>query len=188
MNNEDTIIKNLKATSQNMSEAVTKFQHQLAFIQTNRPSPSVFHNVMVDYYGVLTPLHQTAIVVQQGGGFFIIKPHNVDLKKNVLSALAKSNLEIDVKEEPTQIRVKFQPLTEDMRRQKVKEVKQTSEQFKITIRNLRRQFKHQLKQGEDAVPKSTVERYQTKIQILTDEAIKKIDLLTLEKNKTLMTI
>ena len=173
-----------------MEKAVNQLKKGFASIRSGRANPLVLDKVLVDYYGVPTPLRQMSQVSVQDGTTLVISPFDKIIMKDIEKALIKAELGVNPNSDGTVIRMIFPPLTEERRRESVKEVKKLGEEAKVAIRNIRRDMTDELKklEKEENLPEDAVKDNQNEIQKLTDTYTKNIDNAVAEKEKEVLTV
>ncbi len=173
-----------------MEKAVASLKKEFASIRTGRANPLILDKVVVDYYGVPTPLRQMSQVNVQDGQTLVITPYDKTIIKEIEKAMIKAELGITPNSDGIVIRLTFPPLTEDRRKEISKDVKKTAEDAKVAIRNIRRDMTDHLKkvEKEENLPEDVVKDNQDKIQKLTDKYVKVIDDVAAEKEKEVMTV
>ena len=173
-----------------MEKAVNQLKKGFASIRSGRANPLVLDKVLVDYYGVPTPLRQMSQVSVQDGITLVISPFDKSIMKDIEKALIKAELGVNPNSDGTVIRMIFPPLTEERRRESVKEVKKLGEEAKVAIRNIRRDMTDELKklEKEENLPEDAVKDNQNEIQKLTDTYTKNIDNAVAEKEKEVLTV
>lgn len=173
-----------------MEKAVNQLKKGFASIRSGRANPLVLDKVVVDYYGAPTPLRQMSQVSVQDGTTLVISPFDKSIMKDIEKALIKAELGVNPNSDGTVIRLIFPPLTEERRRESVKEVKKLGEDAKVAIRNIRRDMTDELKklEKEENLPEDAVKDNQNEIQKLTDTYTKNIDNAVAEKEKEVLTV
>ena len=163
---------------------------QLATIRAGRANAAVLDQIQVDYYGVPTPIHQVASIGTPDPRSLLIQPWDGSLLKPIEKAILASELGINPQNDGRTIRLVFPPLTEERRRDLVKQTKKYGEESKVAIRNIRRdaidKFKKQQKASE--MTEDDYKIAEKDIQKLTDDYIKEIDKITERKEKELTEI
>ena len=173
-----------------MEKAINALKKEYAGIRTGRANPLILDKVVVDYYGVPTPLRQISQVSVQDGQILVISPYDKSILKEIEKAMIKAELGITPNSDGMVIRLTFPPLTQDRRKEISKEVKKIGEEAKVAVRNIRRDMTDDLKKIEksDNLPEDTVKDTQDEIQKLTDKYIKIVDESAAEKEKEVMTV
>ena len=175
---------------ESMGSVVSSLKKQLASIRTGRASTSMLDGVKVDYYGSLTPLAQVSSLTVPDARMIVVKPWEKGIIKDVLKAILEANLGLNPVIDSDIVRVPIPALTEDRRRDYVKQAKGKCEDAKIATRNVRRDYNEMLKSAKkDAEISEDDERKGLKmIQDLTDDFIQQIDVLMKNKETDIMQI
>ena len=162
----------------------------LAAIRAGRANAAVLDQIFVDYYGVPTPIQQMATIATPDPRSLIIAPWDHSVLKSIEKAILASDLGINPQNDGRAIRLVFPPLTEERRKDLVKQTKKYGEESKVAIRNIRRdaieKFKKQQKASE--MTEDDYKIAEKDIQKLTDDYIKEIDKITEKKEKELTEI
>lgn len=173
-----------------MNKAVQALDKEYASIRAGRANPSILNKVNVDYYGVPTPVQQMAGVSVPDPRTIMIQPYDMSTLKEIEKAIQASDIGINPSNDGKVIRLNFPPLTEERRKDLVKEVKKYGEECKVTIRNVRRdiieKFKTEKKDGN--ITEDDLKNYEKKVQEATDKFCKEIDTLSADKEKEIMSI
>ena len=179
-----------KSGTDRMEKAINQLKKEFVSIRTGRANPMILDKVLVEYYGVPTPLRQLSQVSVQDGTTLVIAPYDKSSLKDVEKALAKADLGIAPNSDGIVIRLIFPPLTQDKRKEIVKDVKKVCEDTKVAIRNIRRDMADDLKKLEKSenLPEDSVKDNQDKIQKLTDKYIGIAESLSADKEKEVMTV
>ena len=176
----------LEDTKERMEKTIDAFQKDLANVRTGRANPNMLASVMVDYCGSPTPVNQVAGISVVEGRQLVIKPYDKSTLKNIERAIFESNLGLTPQNDGQLIRITVPPLTEDRRKEFVKQVWKYAEQAKVALRNIRRSANDEIKKADLAEDEE--KRGQEKVQKLTDQYVKKIDEIGKVKEKDLMTV
>ena len=173
-----------------MEKAVGQLKKEFGSIRSGRANPMILDKVIVEYYGAPTPLRQMAQVSVQEGTTLVITPYDKSIIKEIEKAIIKAEIGIAPNSDGTCLRLVFPPLTEERRREIVKDVKKIGEDSKVAIRNIRRDMSDDLKkiEKEEKLPEDVVKDNQDEIQKLTDKYVGIIDSLVSEKEKEVMTV
>lgn len=173
-----------------MEKAVTQLKKELATIRSGRANPLILDKVVVDYYGAPTPLRQMSQVNVQDGTTLVITPYDKSIIKEIEKAIIKAEIGITPNSDGICIRLAFPPLTEERRKEIVKDVKKIGEEAKVAVRNIRRDMADDLKKLEKSenLPEDMVKDNQDKIQKVTDKYTGIIDKAVAEKEKEVMTV
>jgi len=174
---------------ESMEKSITHLEREFQNIRAGKASPDMLAGIMVDYYGAMTPINQTANITSPDPRQIIVQPWD----KSVIGALEKAimaaNLGLNPKNEGEVLRIIVPSVTEERRIELVKQAKAEAEDTKIGIRNARRGGNDEAKSLEkEGIPEDDVKRLQDDIQKLTDEFAEKVDKLFEAKEKDIMTI
>lgn len=185
-----TVEEMLSNGTDKMEKAVASLKKEFGQVRTGRANPLILDKVVVDYYGVPTPLRQMSQVSVQDGQTLVVTPYDKTIIKEIEKAMIKAELGITPNSDGLVIRLTFPPLTEDRRKEICKDVKKTAEDAKVAIRNIRRDMTDDLKkiEKEENLPEDAVKDNQDKIQKLTDKYVRIIDEVSSEKEKEVMTV
>ena len=171
-----------------MEKSIASFKEELTTIRTGRANTSLVNNVEIDYYGTPTPIYQVAQVSVVDARQITIRPYDKSELKKIETAIINADLNLTPLNDGTMIRVNVPALTEERRKQYVKDVYALAENAKVAIRNIRRDANASLKKLEKETPEDLLRHYNEEIQKLTDEYVKKIDELAKAKEKELLTV
>ena len=173
-----------------MEKAITQLHREFGSIRSGRANQMILDKVLVEYYGAPTPLRQMSQVTVQDGTTLVITPYDKSTLKEIEKAIIKAEIGITPNSDGICIRLPFPPLTEERRREIVKDVKKIGEDAKVAVRNIRRYMTDDLKKLEKSenLPEDTVKDNQDKIQKLTDKYTGIIDKAVAEKEKEVMTV
>ena len=180
----------LKNTEEKMNKTVAVLERDYKSIRAGRANVSVLDRVTVDYYGCPTPIQQMAAVSVPEPRILMIQPWDATTLKDIEKAILTSDIGINPQNDGRVIRLSFPPLTEERRKDIVKEVRKTAEENKVAIRNTRRDAIEKLKALKKAntITEDDVADGEKKIQNLTDKFCKEIDDLAVLKEKEIMEI
>lgn len=172
-----TVNEILKDAEQRMKSAVDAMLHDFNSYRTGRASPAVLDRVTVDYYGSEVPINQVASVSVPEPRQLLIQPYDKSMTPVIERAIMKSDLGINPNNDGTGIRLNFPQMTEDRRKDMVKQVNARVEQARISIRNVRRDAIDALKglEKKKEITEDEVKGNETKIQKLTDQHIGQAD-------------
>lgn len=175
---------------QRMDKTIEALKKEFSLIRTSRANPNVLNGVNVSYYGTPTPINQVATISVPEAQLLMIKPYDKNVLKDIEKAIQLADLNLVPQNDGTVIRITFPPLTEQRRKEIVKDVKAKSEENKVGIRNIRRDLIDQLKKLEkdSVITEDELKRRSEEVQKLTDKYIEKIDALAKEKEKSVMEI
>jgi len=175
-------------TREKMGKALATLDNDLKKVRTGRASLNIFDGVRVDYYGTLTPLNQMASLAVPESRMITIQPWDATVIKEIEKALLKSNLGLTPSSDGKLIRIAIPPLTEQRRKEIVKQVHKMCEDRKVVIRNIRRdsnEMAKELKKDGD-ISEDDNFKAQDQIQKITDEFIKLVDDAYNKKEKEIL--
>jgi len=180
----------LKQGEEKMQKTIAETKKEFINIRTGRANPMILDKISIEYYGTQTPLRQVSNVSVQDGQTLVIQAYDKSALGAIEKAILKSDLGVTPNNDGTNIRIAFPPLTEDRRKELVKQVKKFGEENKVAIRNIRRDITEHLKKVEKSenLPEDEVKKTQEQIQKLTDKYIKEIDVLVAEKEKEVLAV
>ena len=180
----------LKNTEERMNKSVEATNREFATIRAGRANPSILDRVLVDYYGVPTPVNQMAAVSVVEARTLLIQPWDATTIKAIEKAINTSDIGINPSNDGKVIRLNFPPLTEERRRDLAKEIRRMSEDGKVAVRAVRRDAMEKLKgmKKDSLITEDDVTNGEKKIQTLTDKYCGEIDTLTEAKEKEIMEI
>lgn len=177
-------------TIERMEKANGSFSRELASIRAGRANASLLDRISVIYYGAPTPLNQMAGISVPEARLMVIQPYDKTTVGDIEKAILKSDIGITPSNDGTVIRLAVPALTEDRRKELVKEVKKDSEDAKVAIRNIRRDANDELKKLEKDgdITEDELRRNNDEVQKLTDSYIAKIDSIAEDKENEIMEI
>lgn len=183
----DNLIKN---TEQRMDKSLDALDRDYKAVRVGRANASVLDRINVDYYGVPTPVQQMAAVSMPEPRVLMIKPWDATTLRDIEKAILTSDIGINPQNDGTAIRLNFPPLTEERRKEVVKEVKKMAEDAKVSVRNIRRDALEKLKamKKNNEITEDDEKNGEKKIQNLTDKFCKEIDGLQVIKEKEVIEI
>lgn len=173
-----------------MQKAIQAYSRELASIRAGRANASLLDRVLVEYYGVPTPVNQLAGISVPEPRLLVIQPYDKSILGEIEKAILKSDLGLNPTSDGNIIRLAIPPLTEERRKELVKVVKKEAEEAKIAIRNIRRDANDDLKKLEKNgdITEDEHRGFADEVQKLTDDHIKKIDDMTKEKEKEILEV
>jgi ribosome recycling factor len=177
-------------TRSGMEKAIDALKKDFSKVRTGRASVALFDDIRVDYYGTPTPLNQVASLAVPEPRLITIQPWEKGLIPEIEKAILKSDLGLNPASDGQLIRITIPPLTEERRKEMVKQVKRMGEDTKIAVRNSRRDANEALKKLEKSkeISEDELKRGEKEIQELTDQFVKKIDDVVAQKEKEVMEI
>ena len=173
-----------------MDIVIEKLESELTKVRTGKANPSLFNSVFVECYGSKMPLPQVATVNTLDARTLIIKPFDKSTLPDIVKAITIANLGFNPMDEGDLIRIVIPPLTEERRKELSKTAKSIGEQFKVTVRNHRKDALDVLKKSktEDSLSEDIVKDYEAEIQKLTNTHITEIDTIIEKKHKEILTV
>ena len=172
-----------------MQKAYDYLVTDLGSIRAGRANPHVLDKIRVDYYGTPTPIQQVGNIMVPEPRVIQIAPWEKTLIKDIEKAIMASDVGITPSNDGVSIRLVFPELTEERRKELVKDVKKRGEESKVAIRNARRDGNDALKKlGKSEVSEDEIKELEDKLQKLTDKFIKDLDKLVEEKSKEILTV
>ncbi|MDV6012789.1 ribosome recycling factor [Haloechinothrix sp. LS1_15] len=184
------IDETLLDAEEKMEKAVSVAKEDMTSVRTGRASPAMFARIHVEYYGAQTPLNQLASINIPEARMAVIKPYDASQLAEIERAIRDSDLGVNPSNDGTVIRVVIPQLTEERRKEMVKQAKGKGEDAKISIRGVRRKAKEELdriaKEGEAG--EDEVMRAEKQLQNLTDTYVHQIDELVKHKEAELLEV
>ena len=180
----------IQTTKEKMDKAIVAYTRELASVRAGRANASLLDKIMVDYYGVFTPLNQLCGISVSEARMLVIQPYDKSSLGEVEKAIQKSDLGLNPTNDGSVIRLAVPALTEERRRELTKVVKKYAEEAKIVVRNIRRDGNDELKKLEKngEITEDELRSLTEEIQKVTDQHVAKIDTLTKEKEKEIMEV
>jgi ribosome recycling factor len=177
-------------TKERMDKAIQSYSRELASIRAGRANAALLDRISVDYYGAPTPVNQLAGISVPEARLLVIQPYDKTILGEIEKAILKSDIGLNPTNDGNIIRLTIPMLTEERRKELVKNVKKESEEAKIAVRNIRRDGNDDLKKLEKngEITEDALRGYSEDIQKLTDEYISKVDALTKEKEKEILEV
>ena len=173
-----------------MKKTLSVYEENLAEIRAGRANPAILNKVKVDYYGVPTPINQVAGVSIPEARLIVIQPWDASVLKDIEKAILASDIGLNPNNDGKVIRLSFPELTEERRRDLVKEIKKIAEEAKISIRSIRRDGIEEAKsmQKESLITEDDLRKAEEIIQKMTDKKIEDIDNILANKEKEIMSV
>jgi ribosome recycling factor len=179
----------LQVYEDKMNKTMANLDGELGTIRAGRANPNVLNRIMVDYYGTPTPIQQVANVSVPEARLIQIQPWEKNMLKVIEKAIQVSDLGINPTNDGSMIRLVFPELTEERRKELVKDVKKKGEAAKVAIRNIRRDGNDALKKLKGSeVSEDEIKDMETELQKLTDKFVKEVDKAVDSKSKEVMTV
>ncbi len=179
-----------KRALEKMEKSLQSLVSELKKIRTGRAQVSMLDNVKVNYYGSMSPLSQVAAISCPDAKSFLIAPWEASILKEIEQALVKSDLGMAPMNDGKVIRLRVPDLTEDRRKDLAKQTKKIVEDARVSIRMGRRDANEEVKKllKDKATSEDEAKKSETEIQKMTDDYIKKVDAISEEKEKSILTI
>jgi ribosome recycling factor len=173
-----------------MKKTLEVMQQEFSTLRAGRANAAVLDRITIDYYGTQTPLNQVASISSPEPRLLAIQPWDASTMKAIEKAIQSSDLGINPQNDGRVIRLLFPTLTEERRRELVKQVHKLCEESKVAVRNIRRDaielYKAQKKKSE--ITEDDLTKIEKDIQTLTDKYIKEVDKLGADKEKELIEV
>lgn len=180
----------LKKTEERMEKSLEALDREFGSVRAGRANPSILDKISVDYYGVPTPINQMAAISVPEARMLQIQPWDASTLKEIEKAIQTADIGINPQNDGRLIRLIFPPLTEERRKELVKDIHKMAEEGKVAVRSIRRdaieKFKAMKKDGE--ITEDDLAASEKDVQNLTDKYCKEIDTLTAAKEKEIMEI
>ena len=183
----DTILLD---TEDRMEKAMAALERDFQKLRTGRATTALVDGIKADYYGTPTPIQQIAAISSPDPRSLVIAPWDATAVKAIEKAIQNSDLGINPQNDGKSIRLAFPQLTEERRKELVKQIRKYAENGKVAIRNIRRDAMESFKKKEKAseITEDDLKQAEKDLQKLTDDSSKKIDELLARKEKELMEI
>ncbi|MFW0796349.1 ribosome recycling factor [Gordonia sp. CPCC 205515] len=184
------IDETLLDAEEKMEKAVTVAKEDMGSIRTGRANPAMFNKVHIEYYGALTPITQVAGITTPEARLVVIKPYEPSSLRDIETAIRNSDLGVNPTNDGHIIRVAIPQLTEDRRKELVKQAKGKGEDAKVAIRNVRRKAVDELKriQKDGEAGEDEVTRAEKEIDKTTHEYVAQVDELVKHKENELLEV
>ncbi len=175
---------------QDLEKIIEQYQQELKSVRTGRANPQVVEDLMIDYFGTMTPIKQAANVSASDARTIVIAPWNKDSLVDIEKAINESDLGINPINDGEVIRLSFPPLTEERRVELTKIVGQKSEEARIKVRKLREKIREEIQQDEKEgkISEDDKVRKEKELQKIIDEYNEKIEEIHKKKEEELMTV
>ena len=184
------IIMDYNVIKEKMDKSIDNLRVKFAEVRAGRANPAILNKVKIDYYGTPTPINQVAGVSVPEARMIVIQPWDVSVLKEIEKAILASDIGINPNNDGKVIRLAFPELTEERRKELVKDIKKMAEECKVAVRNARRdgidQAKKEQKYGE--MTEDELKQAENKIQELTDKAIEEVDKVLENKENEILSI
>ena len=173
-----------------MEKSISVYSEKLAEVRAGRANPAILNKITVDYYGTPTPINQVAGISVPEARLIVIQPWDVSILKEIEKAILASDIGINPNNDGKVIRLAFPELTEERRKDLVKDIKKMAEDAKIAIRAIRRDGIEAAKaeQKEGNMTEDELKQAENEIQKLTDNSTDEIDKILANKEKEVMSV
>ena len=173
-----------------MEKSLNNLNEEFATIRAGRANPHILDQIKIDYYGTPTPLQQVGNISVPEARMIVLQPWDASILKDVEKAILGSDVGITPTNDGKMIRLVFPELTEDRRKELVKDIKKKGENAKVAIRNIRRDAIDAIKKKgkADGISEDEIKDYEDDVQKTTDSYVKKIESAVEEKSKDIMTV
>ena len=173
-----------------MNRTINVFDEKLAEVRAGRANPAILNKIKIDYYGTPTPINQIAGISVPEARLIVIQPWDASALKEIEKAILASDIGINPNNDGKVIRLTFPELTEERRKEIVKDVRKMAEETKVAVRSIRRdgmdQAKNSQKNGE--MTEDELKQAESEIQKITDKYIEEVDKMLESKEKELMSV
>ena len=183
-------IMDYNVIKEKMEKSIDNLKGKFAEVRAGRANPAILNKVKIDYYGTPTPINQVAGISVPEARMIVISPWDVSMLTEIEKAILASDIGINPNNDGKVIRLTFPELTEDRRKELVKDIKKLAEDSKVAVRNARRDGIDLAKKlGKDGeMTEDEVKQAENKIQELTDKSIGEIDKLLSDKESEVLSI
>ena len=173
-----------------MNKTLSVLEENFSEIRAGRANPAILNKITVEYYGVPTPINQVAGISVPEARLIVIQPWDVSVLKEIERAILASDIGLNPNNDGKVIRLSFPELTEERRKELVKDVKKIAEESKVAIRAIRRDGIDEAKamEKESLMTEDELKKAEDQIQKLTDKKIAEIDVITEKKEKEILSI
>lgn len=180
----------LDALKKDMEHTIDVMRKELAKMRTGRASTALIEGVMVEYYGARTPLNQLASLSAPEVRLLVVQPYDRSMMQPIEKAILQSDLGLTPINDGKVIRVPIPELTEERRKEFVRHVRKVAEEYRVSMRNHRRDANERIKklQKDKQIPEDEARSTQDRVQKMTDEYIDKLDKLLKTKEDELMAV
>ncbi|GIV42251.1 MAG: ribosome-recycling factor [Vicingaceae bacterium] len=179
----------IEAAKEQMEKAIQHLQHELVKIRAGKANPMMLDGILVEYYGAMTPLNQVSNINTPDARTIMIQPWEKKMLEPIQKAILNSNIGLTPQNNGEVVILNIPPLTEERRKQLVKQAKAEGEHAKIAIRNARKEANDEIKKMQkEGLPEDLCKDAEENVQKLTDEFIAKVDKLIEIKEKEILTV
>ena len=180
----------MKELETKMQKTLDKLQESFSEVRAGRANPAILNKVSVEYYGVQTPISQMAGISVPEARMIVIQPWDMSTLKEIEKANLASDIGLNPNNDGKVIRLNFPELTEERRKELVKDIKKMAEEAKIVIRTIRRDGIEEAKkeQKDGNITEDELKQAENEIQKLTDKSVEEIDKILSNKEKEVMSV
>ena len=173
-----------------MKKTVSVYEENLSEIRAGRANPAILNKISVEYYGVQTPINQVAGISVPEARMIVIQPWDISILKEIEKAILASDIGLNPNNDGKVIRLNFPELTEERRKEIVKDIKKMAEEAKVAIRSIRRDGMEEVKamQKNSEITEDEKVSKEEEIQKLTDKYIAEIDKILGNKEKEILNV
>lgn len=173
-----------------MEKSIGAFKEKLSEIRAGRANPAILNKVKIDYYGTPTPINQVAGISVPEARLIVIQPWDGSVLKDIEKAILASDIGLNPNNDGKVIRLAFPELTEERRKELVKEIKKIAEEAKVAVRSIRRDGIDEAKEKEknSEITEDELNVAETEIQKITDKNIEEIDRILANKETEIMSV
>ena len=180
----------LQELEERMKKSISVFEQNLSEIRAGRANPAILNKISIEYYGVQTPINQVAGISVPEARTIVIQPWDASALKNIEKAILASDIGLNPNNDGKVIRLAFPELTEERRKDLVKDIRKIAEEARVSIRAIRRDGMDDVKnrQKNSEISEDEKSNLEDKIQKLTDKYVEEIDEILKNKEKDIMSI
>ena len=180
----------LEELEERMKKSISVFEQNLSEVRAGRANPAILNKISIEYYGVQTPINQVAGISVPEARTIVIQPWDASALKNIEKAILASDIGLNPNNDGKVIRLTFPELTEERRKDLVKDIKKIAEEARVSIRSIRRDGMDtaKTKQKNSEISEDEKSDLEDKIQKLTDKYIGEIDKILENKEKEIMNV
>lgn len=173
-----------------MKKAIEAMRKDLASLRAGRANPALLDKVQVDYYGTMTPINQLASISAPEPRLLVIQPWDKTVIPSIEKAILRSDLSLTPSNDGTIIRIAIPQLTQERRQELVKVVRKKAEEFRVVIRNARREANDRVKSLEKSsgLSEDEAKKAQEQVQKLTDNYVEQVDKILANKESEIMEV
>jgi len=179
----------VEMAQEKMDKALRHLEDELIHVRAGKASPAILDGITVDYYGAVTPLAQVSNIGTPDAKTIVVQPWEKSMLQVIEKAILYANIGLTPMNNGELIRLNIPPLTEERRKNLVKQVKMLGENTKISVRNARRDANDELKKMlKNGLPEDVEKETFEEVQQTTDAYIAKVDVIVVAKEKDIMTV